>query len=130
MKMPDSLAALTWITTRKSGAGHWSLDLAGMPGWCRVHAQGSCFAVVIGAVRDDGWLIRTCLWLASMRGGLDDGLLLDGDRLWLVRCHAADIAPAELEAALLQQSAIASRLRSDAPPPGTAITVDALGKRV
>ncbi|MGE8358192.1 MAG: hypothetical protein ACN6N0_17535 [Microvirgula sp.] len=128
--MPDALAALTWITPQKSGAGCWSLDLAGEPGWCRVHAQGSCIAVIIGTIDDDAWLVRICLWLASMRDGLDDGLWLEGDRLWLVRHHARDLSPAELEAALQQQSAIARAFRCQSSPAGGVIAADALGKRV
>lgn len=78
----------------------------------------------------DAWLLRTCLWLTSARDRLDDGLLLNGDRLWLVRRHSQDITPCELDTVLRQQAATARYLPDIACPPREPAVIASLGRRV
>lgn len=131
MKLPASLAALEWVTVRQFNGGRWTLALAGTPGWCREYAQGICIAVALALVSiDDAWLLRTCLWLASLRSNLDDSLLLENGALWLVRRHAHEISSVELEASLGQQLAVAGWLATQGSPAKDAMAPDKLGKWV
>jgi hypothetical protein len=128
MKLPASLAALEWVTIRQFNGGRWMLALAGTPGWCREYAQGICVAVALGlASIDDAWLLRTCLWLASLRGSLDDSLLLEDGALWLVRRHAHEISSVELEASLGQQLAVAGWLATHGSPARDTVVTNKMG---
>lgn len=87
----------------------WQMTLAGVPGWCWEYPLGLCVALAIERPSiDDEWLVRSCLWLASMHDSLDDSLLLEGERLFLVRSYKIGGASLDLEARINQQLAIVS----------------------
>ncbi|BBE08770.1 Putative uncharacterized protein [Mycoavidus cysteinexigens] len=56
---------------------------------------------------DDTWLVQASLWLASVRGNLDDSLLLEDGKLWLTRRYAPKLEYAVGQTQLNQQLAIA-----------------------
>ncbi|MCU1748805.1 hypothetical protein [Pseudomonas sp. 6D_7.1_Bac1] len=108
MKFPTALAALESISTLERSGGRWLITLSGVPGWCWEYPQGLCVALVIERpLIDDQWLAQLSLWLASVPGSLDDSLLLEGERLLLVRRYESDLASVELQAQINQQLTIA-----------------------
>ncbi|AAQ60268.1 MULTISPECIES: hypothetical protein [Chromobacterium] len=111
MKLPDSLAALEWVCVLSPRSDRWLLDLAGVPAWGWSYPQGITLAIEIELeVLDDAWLQRVCLWLASIRTNLDDGLLLERGKLYLVRRHEHGLSAVEWEATLNQQLAVVAWL--------------------
>ncbi|MBV4465829.1 hypothetical protein KVG95_21105 [Pseudomonas sp. SWRI79] len=108
MKFPTALAALESISALERSGGRWLITLSDVPGWCWEYPQGLCVALVIERPSiDDQWLIQLTLWLASVPGSLDDSLLLEGDRLLLVRRYELDLTSVELETRINRQLTIA-----------------------
>lgn len=84
------------------------MTLSGVPGWCWEYPSGLCIASVIERNPiDDEWLVRASLWLASIPDSLDDSLLLEGERVFLIRRHDLQCPPLELQARVQQQLSIA-----------------------
>jgi len=81
--------------------------------------HGLCVALAVERTGyDDEWLVRATLSLATLPGALDDGLVLEGEGLWLARRYAPELDAADFESALLQQHAVARWLAGkerDAP---------------
>lgn len=108
MKFPSSLAGLESIQVFERVGPRWHMTLSGVPGWCWEYPLGLCVALAIErSAIDDEWLVRTSLWLASIPEGLDDSLLLEGERVFLVRRHDYQSPPQELETRVQQQLSIA-----------------------
>ena len=108
MTFPPLLAQVESIVGRERSGARWLMTCAGTPGWCALFAHGLCVALMIErSGYDDGWLIGATLWIASMRGALDDSVLLDGETLWLARRYPTEIEHADLDASLNQQLKIA-----------------------
>lgn len=108
MNFPPLLAQTKMIAVHERNGARWALTCAGTPGWCMQFAHGVCVALSVErADVDDEWLVRATLSLATLRGALDDSLVLDGDALWFVRRYAPDLDDAALEAALAQQQGVA-----------------------
>lgn len=111
MKFPSSLAGLETIRVISRVGLRWHMTLSGVPGWCWEYPLGLCVALVIERSSfDDDWLIRASLWLASIPESLDDSLLLEGERVFLIRRHESQCPPRELEVRVQQQLSIASWL--------------------
>lgn len=55
---------------------------------------------------DEAMLMQVTLWLASIAQSLDDSLVLEGERLYLIRRYALDEAADELQVRIEQQLAI------------------------
>ena len=108
MKFPSSLAGLETIRVLSREGQRWHMTLSGVPGWCWEYPLGLCVALAIErASIDDDWLVRASLWLASIPQSLDDSLLLEGERVFLIRRHESPCPPHELEARVQQQLSIA-----------------------
>ncbi|MGF6401570.1 hypothetical protein ABH905_005236 [Pseudomonas frederiksbergensis] len=108
MKFSSSLAGLETIRVLERGGQRWHLTLSGVPGWYWEYPLGLCVALAIEHPSiDDEWLVRTSLWLASIPEGRDDSLLLEGERVFLVRRHECQCPPEELQARVQQQLSIA-----------------------
>ena len=84
------------------------MTLSGVPGWCWEYPLGLCVALAIERDPiDDEWLVRTSLWLASIPQSLDDSLLVEGERVFLIRRHDLQCSPLELQARVQQQLSVA-----------------------
>jgi hypothetical protein len=110
---PCLLARVEAVSNIERRGSRWFFEIAGVQAWCCEFSQGLCVAIAVECISlDDAWLERTTLWLASVRGGLDDALTIDEDRSWLVRRYEMELESAEWEALLNQQLAIAEWLAS------------------
>ncbi|MBK5415418.1 hypothetical protein [Pseudomonas sp. TH31] len=108
MKLSSSLAGLETIRILERAGQRWHMTLSGVPGWYWEYPLGLCIALAIErASIDDEWLVSASLWLASIPESLDDSLLLEGERIFLVRRYECQCSPKELEARVQQQVAIA-----------------------
>ncbi|AUH50648.1 hypothetical protein CXB49_07440 [Chromobacterium sp. ATCC 53434] len=119
---------MEWVLVRQSRSDRWLLDLAGASAWAWSYPQGISLAVEIElAALDDVWLQRVCLWLASIRANLDDSLLSERGKLYLVRRHEHVLGTVEWEASLNQQLAVAAWLTKHAAEASS--TAYAAGRR-
>lgn len=107
MKLPSFIAELESVLVHRHDRGRWWLTLDGLPAWCADYPYGLCIACAIEREAfDDAWLAQVSLWLASVRGNLDDSLLLEDNRLWLTRRYAPQPESATGQTQLNQQLAI------------------------
>ncbi|WP_126353852.1 hypothetical protein [Mycoavidus cysteinexigens] len=108
MKLPPFIAALDAVLVQRHSSGRCWLTFYGLPGWCADYPCGLCVACAIERESlDDTWLVQASLWLASVRGNLDDSLLLEDGKLWLTRRYAPKLEYAVGQTQLNQQLAIA-----------------------
>ncbi|GLU33126.1 hypothetical protein WKR88_27170 [Trinickia caryophylli] len=120
MKPPALLSRVESISRCERRGAYWMLDIAGTAAWYRDFAEGACIAMRVDYPLGDGdRIVRAALWIASVREGIDDGLLLEDERLWFARRYAYDAACTQTQAALAQQLAVVRWLgircaRSDA----------------
>lgn len=108
MKFPVSLAVVASVHVLRREGGRWCITLAGMPGWCWEFPSGLCIALAIERPpMDEISLLQTTLWLASIPDSLDDSLVLEGERLFLIRRYGLEEPLCEREARIQQHLAIA-----------------------
>lgn len=130
MKLPSSFTSIEWVVVRQCRDERCYLDLAGKRGWCWEYQWGFCVVTEIERTSfEPAWLQQISLWLASMPGAIDDGLLLEEGKLWLTRRYTHDIGSVELEAKLNQQLAVTRWLAAHGIVGRESITPDAIGKR-
>ncbi len=111
MKLPDSLAALDWVHVTKEHSDRLILDVGEQRAWCGCYPQGICIAMDTGLiVTDIDWLQRVCLWFASVRTCINDSLLVENERLFLLRLNYATLTSIEWENSLNKQQDIADWL--------------------
>jgi hypothetical protein len=110
-KFPSSLASVESVSNVERRGARWNFEIAGVQAWCCEFSQGLCVALSVECKSlDDAWVEKASLWLASVRGGIDDAFSIEEDRLWLVRRYETELASAEWELRLNQQLAIANWL--------------------
>lgn len=108
MNFPSSLVGLETVRVLSKVGQRWHMSLSGVPGWCWEYPLGLCVALAIECESiDDEWLVRASLWLASIPQSLDDSLLVECERVFLIRRHDLQCPPLELQARLQQQLSIA-----------------------
>jgi len=111
MKLPDSLAALESVHVVKMRSDRLILDVAEQRAWCSCFPQGVCIAMDTGlTVSDVDWLQRVCLWFASVPTCVNDSLLVESERLFLLRLNRTTFSTQEWEASLNKQQDIADWL--------------------
>lgn len=107
MKLPNSLAALEWVRVNESRSDRLVLNIADTPAWCACYPQAICVAMDTGLIiSETDWLQRVCLWFAAVRDCINDCLILEANRLMLVRRHKDPQTTVQWEAALNQQLAV------------------------
>ncbi|MHC8403428.1 hypothetical protein ACYZTX_29375 [Pseudomonas sp. MDT1-17] len=107
MKFPVSLADVESLHVVKREGGRWRITLAGVPGWCGEFPRGLCMALAIERpAMDEAMLLQTTLWLASIPDSLDDSLVLEGERLFLIRRYGLEEPAAERDTRIQQHLVI------------------------
>lgn len=107
MKIPNSLTAIEWVHVHEIRSDRLILDIANTRSWCGCYPQAICLAMDTGLnVSGIDWLQRICLWFASIKTCVNDSLLLESNRLFLVRRYSEKQNTAQWEASLTQQLAI------------------------
>jgi hypothetical protein len=107
MKIPDNLTAIEWVHIHEVRSDRLILDIANTYSWYGYYPQAICLAMDTGLnISDIDWLQRICLWFASIRTCMNDSLLLESNRLFLVRRYSEQQNIPQWEASLTQQLAI------------------------
>jgi hypothetical protein len=110
---PCSLARIESVSNIERRGQRWFFNIAGVQAWGCEFSQGFCVAINVECISlDDAWIEKASLWLASVRGGIDDALSIDSDRSWLVRRYEMELESAQWEGLLNQQLAVADWLAS------------------
>jgi len=111
MKLPDALAALSTVQLRATRSDRLVLDIDGTAAWCGCYPHGICLAIDTTLCHvESRWLQQVCLWLAASHAAMNDGLLLEGGRLLLLRRYDRGLDSTQWEAAISQQLAVADWL--------------------
>jgi hypothetical protein len=108
MQFPVALDGLDTLSDPQLSSGRWCFKLAGIPGWCWEYPHGLCMALRLDPpCVDERWLLRACLWLASVKEALDDSIISQEGQYFLVRRYPLGCERAVLEAGSVQHLSVA-----------------------
>lgn len=111
MMLPETLNAVVWIKPGAVRGEKLYLDIRGKSAWLRRYPHSLTIAIETEiTIGEHGWLRCVSLWLFSFRASLNDSLMMDGDRLLLLRRYAPDLSTEEWVAGIEQQLAVADWL--------------------
>ena len=111
MNSIDKLKDITWVKQLGTKSNRHLLDVAGTEGWGWLSPSGLCIAVIIDMTPiSQSWLRKVGLLLAASTHSLDDGIVLEKGKAWLIHRYPSSLTPVEQEAALTQQLAVARLL--------------------
>lgn len=96
MTLPDALSAFEWIhRTGVRDRKIW-LDIRGRKAWISSFPEAYVIAMDTDLTNvNKEWLRRFCLSLFTVRESFNDSLVLEGDRLFLLRRYPAELLQEE-----------------------------------